>query len=98
MRKFCKKHSISFDRIPYNKKDVPSKECLLFFNVDEQLTFERIGMIFDVTKHTVYNWFKKYDISAIDNGTRSTVGKPSPFKKDIPDFECLEYFNHINVL
>lgn len=45
----------------------PSKECLIYYNHEENLTYEQIGQICGNSKHTVYSWFKKYGIKGKNN-------------------------------
>lgn len=61
---------------------IPTKDCLVYFNHEEDLTYTQIGQIFDVTKDCVYLWFKKYGIKA-KNNQRIVTPKLSKEKRDI---------------
>lgn len=43
------------------------KECLMYLNYDEELTYQQIALLLDVSKHTIYSWFKKLGIKGKNN-------------------------------
>lgn len=50
-----------------------SKECLIYLNYDEELTYEQIGLLCNVSKHTVYSWFKKLGIKGKNNQKKGFI-------------------------
>lgn len=56
-----------------------SKECLIYLNHGEELTYAQIGLLCDVSKHTVYSWFKKLGIKGKNNQIKTF----KPLSKEI---------------
>lgn len=47
------------------------KECLIYLNYDEELTYQQIALLLDISKHTVYSWFKKLGIKGKNNQVKT---------------------------
>lgn len=54
------------------KSLIPSKDCLLYLNHKENLTYLQISKLYDVSKPTIYNWFNKCNIKGQNNQVNTT--------------------------
>jgi hypothetical protein len=62
------------------KNIIPSKECLEYLNHEENLTYQQISLLYDVTKQSIYKWFKKRNVKGKDNHKSTYVHSSEKIK------------------